>query len=106
MASPPTFWLPSPNGVWARVALVALLTGAMTQWPYRSCGWSLVGYLGGVLVLLIGGVWAGYASWRRRMGVAHIGSVLLLFAAIALAAGQILPRVGYAAVKLAWRCGP
>jgi hypothetical protein len=106
VASPPTFWLPTPRGVWARVALVVVLTVAMTQWPYRSCGWPLVGYMAGLLVLLVAGVWAGYASWRRRMGLAHIASVVLVFAATALAAGQVLPRIGYAAVQMAWRCTP
>jgi hypothetical protein len=105
-ASPPTFWLPTPNGVWARVALGAMLTAAMTQWPYQTCGWPLVGYLAGVLVLLVAGVWGSYASWRRRMGIAHIVSVAVVFAAAVLASGQVLPRIGYAAVKLAWRCVP
>lgn len=106
VASPPTFWLPTPNGVWARVALGVVLTAGMTQWPYQTCGWPLLGYLAGVLVMLVAGGWGAYASWRRRMGVAHIVSIALVFAAAVFASGQLLPRIGYAAVKIPWRCGP
>lgn len=96
--------LPSPLGVWGRVGLGAVLAGALTQWPYQTCGLPLVGYLAAVMIVLAVGVWAGYASWRRRMGLAHLIAIALVFAAAALTAHQVLPRFGYAPVEVTWRC--
>lgn len=101
---PPPIRLPSRHGVWGRVALVALLTAAVTQWPYRLCGFPLAGYLAAVTVVLVAAGWAAHASWRRRMGIAHIIAIVLIMAGATLTAMQILPRFGYAAVEMAWRC--
>lgn len=103
-APPRVATLPTPYGVWARVALAAILFGAMTQWPYARCGFALLAYLAGVLVVLVAGGWAGYAAWRRRMGRAHAIAIALLFAGLALGALQVLPRVGYAPVDTPWGC--
>ncbi|HUG39429.1 MAG TPA: hypothetical protein VMM12_03035 [Longimicrobiales bacterium] len=96
--------LPTPRGVWARVALVTVLAIGLTQWPYAICGFPLAGYLAAVVVALVAGVWAGHAAWRTRMGLAHIVAIILLFAGAALGARQVLPRLGYAPVETAWRC--
>ncbi|MFW5947824.1 MAG: hypothetical protein ACOCUW_04970 [Gemmatimonadota bacterium] len=96
--------LPSPGGVWARAALGAVLVGAMTQWPYPTCGLPLIGYFAAVAVVLVGGVWAGYAAWRRRMAAAHVLAVAVIFAGLALTAHQVLPRVGYAPAPVGWAC--
>lgn len=104
-APPPvTITLPSPTGVWVRAALGALLAGAMLLWPYRTCGLPLAGYFVSTAVVVVTGVWAAYASWRRRMGFAHVLSVAVIFSGIALATFQVLPRVGYAAMQAAWGC--
>lgn len=106
LTHPPAVTLPSSRGVWGRVALGVALTGAMTQWPYRYCGLSLLGYLAAVTVVVVAGVWAGHAAWRRRMGRAHVIAIGVIFAGAALAALQILPRFGYAAMETTWRCAP
>lgn len=101
---PRTISLPTPLGVWLRAGVGVVLAAAMTQWPYRLCGLPLAGYLAVTTVLAITGIWAGHAAWRRRMGAAHVVAIALVFTAFALAALQLLPRVGYGPVTLAWRC--
>lgn len=97
--------LPSPGGVWARVGLGVVLAGALTQWPYETtCGLPLAAYLAAVAMALLTGVWAAHASWRRRIGPAHVLAILVVFGAVALAAHQTLPRLGYMSVGVAWRC--
>lgn len=91
-------------GVWARAALVAVLAAAMTQWPYATCGRGLAFYLAATGVVLVAAVWAAYASWRRRMGVAHIAAIVLVFSGLALGAYHVLPRLGYGPVEATWRC--
>lgn len=106
-ASPPAavLTLPSVYGVWARVGLAVILATAMTQWPYRACGAALAAYFLGALAVGVAGGWAAHASWRRRMGWAHVVAVATLFAGVAMAALQVLQRFGYAPVPTPWGCG-
>lgn len=101
---PVTVTLPSPLGVWVRVALGGALAAAMPFWPYRTCGLALAGYFAAAAVVMLAGVWGGYASWRRRMALAHVIAIVLIFAGVALITFQVLPRVGYAAMQLPWSC--
>lgn len=104
-AAPAVSPLAQRIGVWVRVLLGVGLAVAVTQWPYaRSCGFSLDFYLAAVTVVLIAGGWAGIWAWGMRMAVAHTLSLVVLFFGLALAAAQILPRVGYAAEAATWRC--
>ncbi len=104
-AAPAVSPLARQIGVWLRVLLGLGLSVAVTQWPYaRSCGLPLDFYLAAVAVLLIAGGWAAIWSWRLRMAVAHTASLVILFFGLALTAGQILPRVGYAADAATWGC--
>lgn len=96
--------LPSPLGVWARTAPGAILTGALTAWPYGYCGLPLVAYLGAVGAVLVAGVWAAHAAWRRRMARAHTLALLIMFSAAALAALQVLPGTGASPLQTLWRC--
>lgn len=92
-------------GLWARVALGATLGGLITQWPYpHGCGWPLAGYLGGVAMVVLAGVWIAVVSWKLRSGAAHALAFLLLFWGIVLVAERVLPRVGYAAERASWVC--
>ena len=95
---------PSAMETWGWVALGGVLAGALTQWPYHTCGVPLGVYLLAVGMVLLSGIWAALYAWRARRGFAHILAILLLFAGAALAADQILPRVGYAAVEASWTC--
>jgi hypothetical protein len=91
--------------LWARVLLGLALGGSMTQWPYpNGCGLPLLGYLGGILTVLLTGGWIAFASWKLRSGVTHILALILFFWGIVLAAEQLLPRIGYAADQASWRC--
>jgi hypothetical protein len=92
-------------GSWARVALGMLIGAGMTQWPYaHGCGLNLLLYGVGVGAVLAAGIWSSVAAWKHRLVVAHLLSQLLIIWALVLAAGQILPRVGYAREQGVWLC--
>jgi len=52
----------------------------------------------------LAGVWSSMSSWKRRMGLAHLLSLGLVMWGLALAAGVVLPRIGYANQSAAWFC--
>jgi hypothetical protein len=92
-------------GAWARVTLGLLVGAAMTQWPNaHECGFTLLSYGVGVATVLATGVWSSIASWKRRLAVAHVLSLLLIIWGLALAAREVLPRVGYASTPAEWLC--
>ena len=92
-------------GTWIRVGLGILVGIGMTQWPYaHGCGVKLFFYFGGVVTVIASGVWSSLSSWKRRMGVAHVLSQLLVIWGLVLAAYVILPRAGYAKVPATWFC--
>jgi hypothetical protein len=99
---------PSRNhriALWARVLLGLGFGAVMTQWPYpKACGATLLAYLGAVGMVLVAGGWIALASWKLRAGLAHLLALVLFFWGMILAAGEVLPRVGYAAVRADWRC--
>jgi len=91
--------------LWARVGVSVLLGGMITQWPYlHGCGMPLVQYLGAVTMVMVAGGWVAVASWTRRHAPCHVLALLIVLWGIALAAYEILPRVGYAAERLVWQC--
>ncbi len=91
--------------LWARVSLGAALGAGMLLWPYtHRCGWPLGGYLTAVFMVLLSGAWVALVAWKARHAVAHVLALLLVFWGITLAAEQILPRIGYAAVPASWLC--
>jgi hypothetical protein len=94
-----------PAGVWARVMLGMLLGAALTQWPYpHACDRPLILYLVAVSTVVVAGLWSAHASWRSRMGFAHIIALGTILWGLTLTAQEVLPRVGYAKTKLTWRC--
>ena len=94
-----------PGAVWACVALGVLLGIALPQWPYaRACGWWLLLYLTAVGTVVVAGMWGAQVSWRSRIGLAHVVAVGTIIWGLALVAHEVLPRVGYAKTRLAWRC--
>jgi hypothetical protein len=91
--------------LWGELVLVIALGGAITQWPYpHRCDLPLVGYLGAVATIALGAGWTALSSWRLRTGGAHLLALMLVAWGLVLAAGQVLPRVGYAAERASWRC--
>ena len=94
-----------PAGVWVRVMLGLLLGGALTQWPYpHACEKPLILYMVAVTTVLVAGLWGARASWRSRMGFAHMIALGTILWGITLTAQEVLPRVGYAKTRMSWRC--
>jgi len=90
---------------WIRVGLGVALGVGMLVWPYSHvCGLKLIFYTIGAGTVVVAGLWSGISSWKRRMGFAHLLSLGLVIWGLALAAGVILPRVGYANQSATWFC--
>lgn len=95
----------STAAVWLCVGLGVLLGAALPQWPYaKACGWWLALYMAAVGTVVVAGIWGARVSWRSRLGFAHVIAVCTIIWGLALTAQEVLPRVGYAKVRLAWRC--
>ena len=91
--------------LWARVVLGVVLGVMITQWPYaHACGLGLLQYFGAIGMVMVTGAWIAVASWSRRHVASHVLALLLILWGIALAAYEILPRVGYAALRWTWQC--
>jgi hypothetical protein len=83
----------------ARLVLVFALGAALALWPYeRECGSGLFGFLGVELMIVIGGAWVAFTTWRHRLPRMHILSLLIILSGLVLLAIEVLPRVGYASV--------
>ena len=88
-----------------RLVLSVALGVGVLFWPYANrCGWGLSGYLLVVLAVAGSGVWSAVWTWRHRAGRAHVLSILLIAWGLLLAAGEVLPRIGYAKQILPWSC--
>jgi hypothetical protein len=91
--------------LWARVVLGIVLGAMITQWPYpHACGLGLLQYFGAVAMVMVTGTWIAVTSWSRRHAPGHVLAPLLILWGIALVTYEILPRVGYAALRWTWQC--
>ena len=93
-------------GAWVKVGLAVLIGIGIAPgiWPYtHGCGLRLIFYLLGVSTVIATGLWASVASWRRRMGFAHVVSQILIIWGVLLLTREVLPRVGANAAAL-WLC--
>ena len=90
---------------WLRVLLVLAFAVAVPFWPYpRACGINLFLYMGVITLLVVAGLWGAANSWGRRLGKAHVLSLLTVVWGLALLAAEVLPRIGYAAQHAQWMC--
>jgi hypothetical protein len=91
---------------WVRVLLgVAVAAGVGLAWPYaHRCGISLYGYLAAASGVMLAGIWSAATSWRRRLGLAHLISLLVVLCGGLLVAKTVLDRTDYARQRLTWRC--
>jgi hypothetical protein len=90
---------------WLRVLLVLAFAVAVPFWPYpRACGINLFLYMSVITLLVIAGLWGAANSWGRRLGNAHILSLLTVVWGLTLLAVEVLPRIGYAAHQAQWMC--
>jgi hypothetical protein len=86
-------------GASVRLLLVLMLGIAIIFWPFaRACGTGLMAYLGATAVIILGGLWSSAWTWRARIGSAHALAVVVFIWGMALAAAEVLPRIGYARI--------
>src|SRR5438045_1915011 len=64
-------------GAGARLILVFALGIALAFWPYENqCGSGLLGFLGVETVIVVGGLWVAFTTWRYRLPRMHTLSLL------------------------------
>ena len=82
---------------WVKVIAAVAAAGSLMYWPWPArCGLPVVGFTvatGGVALL---GIWSAIGTWRHRLGLAHVASILVTAWGLMLGAREVLPRVGYA----------
>ncbi len=91
---------------WVRVLLgVTVAAGVGFAWPYaHACGLPLYGYLVAAGGVALAGLWGAVTSWSRRVGLAHIVSLLVALVGAALLGKAILERTEYAKQPATWTC--
>jgi hypothetical protein len=86
-------------GAGARLVLVFALFGALAIWPYpNDCGAGWFGYVGAEAVIVAGGLWVAFTTWRHRLPKMHALSLVIILIGLVLIASEVLPRTGYANV--------
>jgi hypothetical protein len=92
---------------WFWTSIAVLLAVALLVWPYdKNCGVRLIFFLGAVLMALLLAGFGAFAGWAHRQGLALLLSLLVILFAGIMAAGEILPRTGYAKEARPWTCPP
>ena len=90
---------------WIRVILGVAVAVGVTQWPYaHACGMLLYVYIGAAGGVVLAGLWGAVTSWSRRMGLAHIVSLLVTLWGTGLIANVLLDRSNYARHPAVWVC--
>lgn len=85
------------RSVWARLAVVGVLSTAILWWPYgRTCGYGLASYLAASSMIVVGGLWVVACTWIVRMPRTHALAMLVTLWGVGLIGVEVLPRVGYA----------
>ena len=82
---------------WVKVAIAVGAAAGLMFWPWpASCGGPLIGFTAATGAVALLGVWSAVGTWRHRLGLAHVASLLVVVWGLALGAREILPRAGYA----------
>ena len=90
---------------WIRVGLGVAVAVGVAQWPYaHACGILLYVYLGAAGGVILAGLWGVVTSWNRRMGLAHVISLLVTIWGGGLIANAVLDRSSYPRHPAAWVC--
>jgi hypothetical protein len=90
---------------WFWVLLAIALAAALPLWPYeKSCGIRMAFFLGATGMTAVVGILGAAASWAHRRGFAHLLSLLVVAWALAIGAGEVLPRIGYGREVRSWTC--
>ena len=93
-------------GTWVKVLLGTGVTAAVAfYWPYaHACGLSLYGYVAAAAGAMLVGLWGVVATWKSRMGLAHLLALLSMLLGAALVAKTVLDRTGYPKTPSTWSC--
>ncbi len=94
---------------WVKVAIAVGAAAGLMFWPWpAACGGPLIGFTAATGAVALLGVWSAVGTWRHRLGLAHVASLLVVVWGLALGAREILPRAGYAIPtaerSAGWRC--
>jgi hypothetical protein len=88
------------NGAMVRIGLSLAVGIGIFFWPYtHDCGSGLFWFLGAAVVVIIGGLWSVFWTWRGRMPRAHALSLTIVLWGLAVSAAQVLPRTGHIAIS-------
>jgi len=108
-SSTPALGAGRPWVSWLKVTVAVTAAAGLMFWPWPArCGIPLIGFTaatGGVALL---GLWSAIGTWRHRLGLAHVASLLVTMWGLGLGAREVLPRVGYAIPTIdrpaVWSC--
>ncbi len=98
------------NGAMLRIGLSLAVGVGIVFWPYtHDCGSGLFWFLGAAVVVVVGGLWSVFWTWRGRMPRAHALSIVIVLWGLALSATEVVPRTPYmassaAATSARWFC--
>ena len=94
---------------WAKVAIAVGAAAGLMFWPWPApCGGPLIGFTAATVAVALLGLWSAIGTWRHRLGLAHVASLLVVVWGLVLGARELLPRAGYAvptpARSAGWSC--
>lgn len=82
---------------WVKVAIAVGAAAGLMFWPWPApCGGPLLGFTAATGAVALLGLWSAIGTWRHRLGLAHVASLLVVVWGLALGAREVLPRIGYA----------
>ena len=94
---------------WIQVLLAVGAAAGLMFWPWPGrCGWPLIGFTAASGAVAVLGTWSAVGTWRHRLGIAHVASLMVIVWGLLLGAREVLPRIGYAMPTAArgagWAC--
>ena len=82
---------------WVKVAIAVGGAAGLMFWPWPAqCGAPLIGFTAATGAVALLGIWSAIGTWRHRLGLAHVASLLVVVWGLTLGAREVLPRAGYA----------
>ncbi len=82
---------------WVKVLVAVGAAAGLMFWPWPArCGAPLIGFTAATAGVALLGIWSAVGTWRHRLGLAHVASLLVTVWGLALGAREVLPRIGYA----------
>ncbi len=94
---------------WVKVTIAVAAAAGLMYWPWPArCGPPLIGFTAATGSVALLGLWSAIGTWRHRLGLAHVASLLVIVWGMLLGAREVLPRIGYAvptaARTVGWSC--